>query len=1191
MTRWTPQQQEAITIQNRNLLVSAAAGSGKTAVLIQRIIRLVLEDQIDIDRLLVVTFTRAAASEMRERTAAALLKHIEISPERESYIRRQLSLLHESHMMTFHAFCIKILRHYYYLINLDPDFRTLDQAEAEIIRREALEAVLEKHYQAAHPSFMYLTEMFTRNYDDKQLMETVNSLYDFSRSQPDPVEWLVRQTGGFGAEDTALLDSEWIKMLIHLIRMRVEVAVTYLNLGIGITKLSDGPSVYGPVLEKEKKMLEEILHSQGASGALFFQLIRSIKFNRLPASHEKNPVLREKAKSFRDLAKKEMTHIKEEWCGKSLTDYQSDHQKLFPALQYLVNIIREFDEVYSERKRSRKMMDFFDLEHGALAILRHKEVRQHYQKMFKAVLVDEYQDSNRVQETLIQQVKRCDNLFMVGDARQSIYRFRLAEPELFFDKYKQYHLEENCLNKKIDLNQNFRSHPSILQGINTLFQMIMSETVGDVEYDNTAMLRPGNDRLAQLEPSPIEVNLLQRLPDGGRSRDSKLDDEAETTLYDWSTQEVEARLMVKLIHTLLDDKIFDEAENRMRSIQYRDITILLRAPGIQAPPMMEVFSSEGIPVYTDMGTGFYESLEINWLISLLKIIDNGQQDIPLLSVLRSPLGGFTTDELSQIRAVDRENTFVEAFHQVSRQTGALGDKANIFLQRTEEWRSQLRIRTLQEFLWWLLTDTGLESICAAMPGGKQRQANLRMLLKRASEFSNANESDLYLFLEYVGKIKFQKGKESGPARTLTENENVIRIMSVHKSKGLEFPVVIMGGLSRQFNQRDIQQPLLLHRTLGLGPLYVEPEMRIKRDTLARIVIREKLKWENLSEEMRILYVGMTRAQQKLMMTGVVTDLKTCLEDWDKPITYWQQLKARKLIDWMGPAWLRMPEGEALKNNEGKTMEKLSKQSASGWVFHLWEEQQLMKEMKDRIGNQEEIDVLLSESLREDSSESTDFQWLTWTYPYADEIMIPTKMSVTDQVLISKGKHQSYYAYQEFSAIQRRPRFLEEKTDLTSAEKGSALHYFLQHIDYTQTENTGQIRKQLNNMLGCDMIRADEAATIDTKIVLEFFRSEMGMRMKASSMVRREMPFVIRTSDMTGSLVQGVIDCCFMEQNKWILIDYKTDHFQMTGMDTWKEQYRPQLMIYKEALESLTGVPVGACYLYAFSRQLSILIDG
>ncbi len=712
----------------------------------------------------------------------------------------------------------------------------------------------------------------------------------------------------------------------------------------------------------------------------------------------------------------------------------------------------------------------------------------------------------------------------------------------------------------------------------------MTVQVGEIEYDESVFLQYGNTYPYSMPDEPVSVHLLEKENGVGKRENGQddQDDDIRSQLDEWTDLEAEAMLLVNQINKLLKTEIYDANNKSLRQVRYSDITVLLRAPGRQSPRFTEILTNQGIPVYADQGTGFYDTIEIQIFINLLRIIDNYKQDLPLLSVLRSQFGGFTTDELTEIRISCKERHFYDAFHQMTNHDSVLTAKVNRFLKKLENWRRHTRMLSLTEFLWWLLSDSGFYAVSAALPGGRQRQANLRILLNRAAVFSANNDGGLFTFLSYIEKLTYNQTNDHGPAKTLSENDDVVRIMSIHKSKGLEFPVVILAGLGKQFNRQDNQMPFLMHRMLGLGPLFADPEKRVKRHTLARIALREKSRIESISEEMRILYVGMTRAQQKLIMIGTVNNLPSKIKQWNQPINKGRMAMAQNVLDWLGPAWMRLLSANKMRFPAAHNLGNNIFPENKGWHFTIWNRRHLLKEEIKKVEKQDQLKETLNRHLNHhDASTKRLFnERLLWQYPHQAETEMSGKISVSELL----NEQQRSHGREKKPIIPDMilsPRFREKERALTAAEKGVAFHYLLQHLDLNRVNSLIEIEQQLKWMQSNDMLTEQESGSIDLEAVNIFFRSQVGRRLLKAKRVCRELPFVIKKSKTESVLVQGVMDCCFLEQGEWVLIDFKTDMVDLENADEWSLQYRAQLDFYQQALESLTKITVKERIIYSF----------
>lgn len=1190
--RWTEEQLEAINNRASNLLVSAAAGSGKTAVLIERIIQIVTEEKIDIDRLLVVTFTRAAAAEMRQRAADALINRLSSSTIDEGFIRRQLDRLNQAYMMTFHSFCIEVIKNHYYLINMDASFKTVDQATGILLREEAMEELFEYQYEEANPLFHRLIEMYCQHYDDRGLKEIILEVYQFSRSHPEPGAWIGMQAEKFNMSVEAVKESDWLQSLKKDASMVLTGLAAVMEEALMTAKKPSGPTTYVPLLAKELNDINNVMDLLENDMDSMITALHGIEFRRLPPAKNVDETIREEVKELRNQVKKDVVTLKDNWFYQTAHMFAIDHHALSAPMSYLVGLVHSFHQLYNDKKKSRNLLDFNDLEHYALKILEDPTARQFYQQHFVGIYIDEYQDSNRVQETLVNKIKRDNNVFMVGDVKQSIYRFRLAEPEMFMEKHKTYQLHQGGLHQRIDLNRNFRSQSNIIKAVNTVFSNIMSETLGEIIYDATAELKSGIDIEEGSESSLVDVHLIETMQEELENMDTTPNKNMVDLdlLNEWNRQELEAICIVHQIKNLMKTRIKDHDTDQLREVNYRDIAILLRAPGNQAPVFLDIFSQEGIPVYGDVSAGFYDSLEIKMVLDLLQVLDNIHNDVPLLSVLRSPFGQFSIEELTQIRLMDQSSSFADVLLQTGEDRSLLGEKAADFIQKITEWRRVSRTMSLSDFIWWVMSETNYYVLCAAMPGGEQRRANLRMLTKYAYEFSQNTEGDMFQFLYYINRTKFSRQSDYGPARTLNESDDVIRLMSIHKSKGLEFPVVIVAGLGKGLNRRDLHQPLLLHKDLGMGPMYVDPELRIRRHTLARIAIREKLRRESLSEEMRVLYVAMTRAQQKLILTGAVKNLPRQVMKWRQSTSEGHRLKASSLLDWLGPVWVSGDHSEVLSVQGCERTPVSGIDSGTGdalWNFHCWNRLSLS------MGPEAEgkADYQLSQLLKESKSMDGDQTYqlfdkrFNWVYPHITDTETNAKISVSQLT-----KHQDVQAMFHRTPIRTPGVHVDGPAGLSPAERGTALHYVMQNIDTRKVADIAQINLEIKSMVKRKMLTEDEAQEMPVDRIVTFFSSSLGQRFLLASTAFRELPFVMKNPANPKMLVQGIIDCCFVEKKAWVIVDYKTDRTDERDIESWAGTYLPQLTLYKQALESITQVPVSEVYLYAFSisREIRVL---
>ncbi|MDI9476453.1 MAG: helicase-exonuclease AddAB subunit AddA [Natronincolaceae bacterium] len=1193
MKAWTEQQRAAIDARGCNLLVSAAAGTGKTAVLVERIIQIILKDKIDIDRLLIVTFTNAAAGEMRERIAAAIMREMDKKTDDGQHLRRQINLLNRALITTIHSFCMDVIRKHFHVIDVDPGFRIGDVTETGIFKLEALEELFEEEYERADDLFFQLVETFGGTKADRPLQDLVLKIYSFIQSQPYPDMWLREKVEDFALSIEDFEDSDWLKTIKGRIKIRLEGAMDLLNDALAISQEPAGPSPYEYAIFADLVQISYLYDNLHLPITSFYEILNNIEHERLKPCRDSDPELKEQCKDLRDRAKDIIKDIREGVFAVSPEEYVEDLNRLYPLMDYMYKLVMRFTTKYSEKKTDRGILDFNDLEHYALRILADEPVAEEYRERFEYIFMDEYQDSNIVQETLIQAIKRKDNLFMVGDVKQSIYRFRLADPTLFIEKYETFGDEKGDINRRIDLSKNFRSRGEILDGANYIFRHIMSKELGEINYDDRAALYQGT-HFEPIEDPFIEVNLIRK----------GTDEDMEEELQELADIEVEARIVANKIKELTDKEIYDTKLGRYRKLEYKDIVVLLRTIQNWAQNFLEVFINEDIPVYADVNTGYFETIEVSMFLNLLKVIDNKRQDIPLLSVMRSPIGNFTTEELINIRIHNKDGTYYNAMERyIEENDDNLKYKLISFIGKLNEWGDEARYIKIDRFIWKLFMDTGYYYYVGAMPGGFQRQANLRVLFDRAGQFEKTSIKGLFNFIKFIEKLQDSR-EDMGAAKILGENDNVVRIMSVHKSKGLEFPVVIAAGMGKNFNLRDTSADVLLHKDLGLGPKFVDTDLRTYRDTIAKLAMKDQIKIESLSEEMRILYVAFTRPKNKLIVVGSLKNIEKLAKKWGGADNVYSLMNGRNYLDWIGPALIKHPDGEVLRELGNLEFNKIKyTKENSRWAIHILGRQAIILEEQERFLKEEEYREKLINFNRDDfpSNECIEYRdeiynRLNWKYSYPDATLIPSKLSVSD---IKKTTIQEIDSIaHQIPALIKSPKFMEGKKVLTAAEKGTIIHLVLQHLDLDNVGNRREIYEQIEFMVARELITEEESKVVDVGKICKYFNSEIGKRMLGANKVYRESVFVIEkpADDIVEGLfenseekllVQGIIDCYFEEEDGLVLVDYKNDTVFNGDIFGIVARYKTQLCIYKEALERITAKNVKETYLYLFDIDRGI----
>lgn len=1307
-SHWTREQWQAITARGKNILVAAAAGSGKTAVLVNRMIQRIMDEEegLDVDRLLVVTFTNAAAAEMRNRIGAALEKELKVNPG-SVHLQRQLNLLPRASISTLHSFCLEVVRRYYYQLELDPHFRIADETEALLLREEVIQALFEEEYSKENKEEFYaLVDRYSSDRSDLELQELVLRLYDFSRSHPWPEEWLAQMAASYQQaeeENCSLSDFTWTNVLLVEIERELHALLDLSEKALELAKQPNGPFAYIANLEAEREMVEQLWQAcKAAEGRKqgrwedVYTAFQTITFGRLKPikKGEVDPKLQEWVKALRDQIKNQLKTVQETYFLRSPDDYLQDIREMAPYMHGLIELVGKFSRRYEQMKRERLLVDFADLEHYCLQILAEPvyhpsatgrgqttaltflptAAAEEYRAKFKEVLVDEYQDTNLVQEAIIQMVSH-GNLFMVGDVKQSIYRFRLAEPSLFLEKYKAFtpitqllahgsELASASRGVRIDLAKNFRSRPEVLAGTNFIFRQVMDEAVGEMNYGKEEELVFGAEDYPESEACAAELLLIHRSEAAGQvereddemATESDVDEDLSQAedvplaLEELETVQLEARLLAQKINALVGQTskpflVYDKNQQCMRPATYRDIVILLRSTSNWAPVILEELKAQGIPAYAELQSGYFEAIEVKVMLSLLQVIDNPEQDIPLAAVLRSPIVGLTGEELAQIRLRHPKASFFEAVKAYlgfagSEQTSSLTkpderlkERLARFYEQLGSWRTKARQGPLAELIWQIYRDTGYYDFVSGLAGGNQRQANLRALYDRARQYEQTSFRGLFRFLRFIEKLR-DSGNDLGTARALGEQEDVVRVMTIHKSKGLEFPIVFVAGLAKQFNQRDLSQKFLLHKELGLGTKFVDPVLRVSYTSLPQLAIKQRLHMELLAEEMRILYVALTRAKEKLFLVGTLNDLEKAVERWREQhredawlLPDYARSKAKSYLDWIGPALLRHQAGRILLEQLGKEQEMASLQGIAQEVYHdparwqisLYEASQF-QEMADLTVEQQEEWLKALRALKPIAPVSP---WreelerrLTWEYAHPLAVRYRAKQSVTELKRQREARDEATDDHlirrvKVFrSPLVERPRFLQ-KQSLTAAEIGTAMHLVMQHINVAVPVTIESIQAQIEQLIEKELLTAEQANALAAEDFYPFFQSPLGQRMQEAAAVHREIPFSLAVpaeeaysewqsanAEKEYVLVQGVIDAVFEERSGGvILVDYKSDQVahllemdESQARETLKKRYQVQIELYERALEQIWKRKVTESYVYFFKANYALAMD-
>lgn len=1238
--KWTPEQYSAIVAPTSNLLIAAAAGAGKTAVLVERITRKIIADTdpVDIDKLLVVTFTKAAAAQMRERLGRAINKLLEEQPE-SKVLQRQLTLLGKASITTIHSFCMEVIQSNFHSVELDPGFRIADETEALLLKLEALEELFELRYEEENyeESFFQLLDSFSGSKDDRALQDIVLNIYNFIQSHPWPMEWMEMAVEQLNLDGTADFGStKYARILRETLRIDLQGFLLQLKKAVKMIDASEGLAPYKEAFVNDIANLELLMEKckEETPWDELFKAYQSIEFLTLKrCSKDVDKDRQEQVKSIREPIKKKIKTYGESILYADSEGMNSELCYLYPMFRSLYHLVRDFEQLYKTKKKQKGLIDFNDLEHYCLKILTIKtetgevlpsEAAMSYRNRFEEIYIDEYQDSNEVQEVILNMISKGSvgqpNIFMVGDIKQSIYRFRQAKPELFKGKYDTYSDEETSLERRILLNKNFRSRREVIDATNFVFKLLMNQTVGELDYNDLEALNLGASYKELTEENQeagghVELNIIDM---GAMAYNDEEDEEAEPAeeeeedLDGVRCEAIAAADRIKSLMNVNAEKpfvVYDEHEEQYRPLRFSDIVILMRSTKNWMDVFVEELTRHDIPVYADTGSGYLKTTEISTMMSLLQVIDNPIQDIPLLAVLRSPVGGFMPEELIDIRTTDKEVSLFEAMQKLAEQEEEASGKCKSFVDKLKVWRSKSLQLSTAELIWYLYNDTGYYSYASAMPGGLQRQANLKLLFEKARQFEETSLKGLFHFVNFIDKLKSSSG-DMGSAKILGENANVVRIMSIHKSKGLEFPVVILAGTGKGFNLMDMNKSILQHQELGFGPDFVDYARRIYYTTAAKQALRYKIKLESLSEEMRILYVAFTRAKEKLIILGTVNNLEKAYSRWKSDIEEneiesganihkipsYDILKCKNYLDWICSALYRHPESKALKAASGELYYiEGTEQETSRWSLRLLGKQEILN-AREQVLKQElmnEFSFMEQEAGQQYSPHKENIiQRLQWEYPYKLMNAVPAKITVSEL----KRKFDSGIGEESdnlyLPPLRKKPAFMEESKTMSAAEKGTIMHFVMQHLDIAQCTTRECIEQQLEQMLQNELLTGEQRKTVVIDKILRFAASPIGQRMMQTK-INREIPFNMELpcteiyKDLDKELysrhkvmLQGVIDCYFEEQDGIVLVDYKTDYIK-DNLDVIKERYQVQIDFYTKALQQITGKPVKERYIYLF----------
>ena len=1263
---FTPDQQRVIDTRDCNILVSAAAGSGKTAVLVERIIQMITDDShpVDIDRLLIVTFTSAAAAQMRERISRAVSQKLEENPENE-HLQRQASLIHNAQITTIDSFCLFVIRNNFNEIGLDPAFRVADESEVKMLEADVMEKLLEDAHTEPTERFLHFVECYSTGTTEKKIEEAILRLYHFSMSYPFPEQWIAERLEDYRLSDvSALSGKKWFQGALAYIGTILQECKNRLRQALEIAGSAGGPVQYTENLIADIELMERF---QGASGYNeLYDLFTYAAFGRLSAKKTEgvDPVLKDMVKGIRDEVKKNIADLKKFLFQISAEDTLSDMAVCQEMVEELVALTLDFKKMLDASKRDKNVIDFSDMEHFALQILLQRDAdgtivprstALELQDYFEEIMIDEYQDSNEVQELLLKCIsgeeKGRFNRFMVGDVKQSIYKFRLARPEIFMEKYDTYVTNNDGGNRvRIDLSMNFRSRREVTDATNFICSQLMTAKVGNVEYDDRAALYAGASYPEPENSSCYQTEILIATPDSFAQADA-----GDGRAY--SEKETEALMVAERIRQMVGKfPVTDAVTGEPRRAKYSDMVLLFRATAGWDEDFRRILSEQGIPVHVTSRTGYFETLEIQGIVNILRVLDNPLQDIALFGVLKLPYFDFSEEEIAQIRCCAREHckerlflyeqiTFYheQIMYSDAMADGVLPEKLGRFLTLISQYRQKVAYTPIKELLQQLITDTGYNAYVGSLPGGDQRTANLELLLEKAGAFQKTSFYGLFHFIRYLETIQDQE-VDFGEANILDENADVVRIMTIHKSKGLEFPICFVCGLSKHFNQMDMRQSILMDVELGIGVDYIDPELRLKRKTMRKNVVAQRMKEDTRGEDLRVLYVALTRAKEKLILTGYVGDMDKKLashihltmEDAPK-LPYSVMMNAGSYMDMILAALMRhscMQEVLAERGYEWAGHRLPYREVPIGFEIYR-EEENLAEKLGTQIREQGRA-FALEEELRHTGTYADEAlakrlrEKLHDTYPYAYLEGLTVKTTVSE---LKKASYEEAVSEADELIVMPResyiPSFVSDESEQAKdstvsqgmehfiraqagTQYGTAVHKVMEllsfserlHVDSPQDEKAKKrlyavLRDEQEQWLAQGIITREELACVGMHKVMGFFSSGLSQRMIAANARKelfKEQPFVIGIgADKLNAafpaeetvLVQGVIDVFFYENDEIVLADYKTD--RVSCKEELIKRYRTQLDYYQMALEQITGRRVKERYLYSFCLQEEICV--
>ncbi|MCC8162027.1 MAG: helicase-exonuclease AddAB subunit AddA [Lachnospiraceae bacterium] len=1172
---WTEDQRRVIDTRNSNILVSAAAGSGKTAVLVERILALITDPEhpVDVDRLLITTFTNAAAGEMQERIGKRIGELLKDDPS-NSWLQRQETLVHRAQITTIHGFCLYVIRNYFHTIDLNPNFRIADEGEIRLIKQDVAQEVVNGAHRAGEEAFLRFADSYGSGNRGGGLEEMILQLYEYAVASPQPLRWLEHCADAYEMPEGGGWDAfAGAPEVLQELHTSAADAAGCIREAEELTRLPGGPVAYQEALADDERLLRNLQDCTTVEE--FRDLLSDVSYMKLPSRRAKvmagaDEELCERVMELRSDMKDALKSLKKQYFSVPDDVQFVQLRKTQEQVRTLAALTKEFMTRFDEQKRKENILDFSDQEHLALRILTREvdgklvpsQTADLFADYFEEIMVDEYQDSNLVQEAILESISRNrhgrDNRFMVGDVKQSIYRFRQAEPGLFLEKYRNYGGNEGGV--RIDLHQNFRSRSEVLTPVNEVFRRIMRPELGGIDYDDAAALRAG---ALYPESAAAEAELCVL---------TKEDWETWEKECRWTKPEAEAHLVASRIRKLLADAQVMEKEE-MRAVRPGDIVILLRTMSGWSETFVRVLQEEGIPARAQSREGYFGTMEVETLLSYLKVLDNPTQEIPLAAALHGMLGGFSSEELAKIRAASQEGSFHRACVAYTEEMeDSLSGRLRAFFAELQKNRERAAYMPVHELLWSIVAEHDYLNRIRALPGGEQRLANVQMLLAKAQDYEKISYHGLFHFVRYIERMqKYQM--DLGEAALPGQGGDAVQIMSIHHSKGLEFPIVFVSGMGKSFNRQESRDKLVMHSRWGAGLDYIDAERRLRRPTLLKQLIRRQNRLDSLGEELRILYVAMTRAKEKLILTGMAEEKLLETERRGERLSFSRIAGAGCCLAWILPALNPADSALAVRRI---SMESLIREAVAGQVSA-----ELSREEMEAQLLQKEADPALAQEV--------DAR-LSWEYSWKNRTAAKQKYSVTElkKLRMREESDAEEELYPESDVIPLIQQFVEQAEGKTGAARGTVYHTVMEWLDFSRISD---MRAELRRLVDAGKLAEEDARVVRWSEFRALKGSGLSVRMQRAGErgeLFREQPFVIGLpgDQVDGSdpeetvLIQGIIDAFFYEDNGIVLVDYKTDHVR-TGREL-SDKYRVQLDYYAQALHMLTGKQVRERLIYSFT---------